>query len=50
MWCVNHLTLVQRLKDESIKNNYSYNNLLINNIKSCKLLHEKQNVAEEVKA
>lgn len=29
-WRTSHLNLVQRLKYNSIENNYSYNNLLIN--------------------
>ena len=28
-WCINYITLVQGLKDKSIKNNYNYNNLLM---------------------
>lgn len=26
-WCINNLTLVLRLQNESTKNNYSYNNM-----------------------
>lgn len=42
MVCVHHLTLVQRLNDKSIKNNYGYSNLSVYiQYKKCKLWHQK---------